>query len=739
MLGSQSNSRFRNHLKNAASALCARTLPKQRRNDVVSMTTRQHHTYPRVTQQKRAQIPCRLEPLLCAAELLKQEEAPCPIDNAKECHPIEKTHELRGVMAREVASVWGSHVGPPHKPAPADRVQGLFNDIDLYPTKTQVFEMLVCARQCVRRKSLTLTFGEFCVFAAELRQYSRQSRQGANTPESPQQSILKKYQEKAAKYFNGSEASSPSYEIFLGGSCNPTTWRSDIAIPMLKQLGITYFNPQVEDWSTELMEVEDRAKAAAQALLFVLDRETRAVAASVEAAHHATSPRDLLLVLRPYVRHQNIAQDTITDHEYLELSRARATLQELVERRGLPVFSDIRAALKCAHAVLRRARTHPRRQLGQTILRLKRAFDAAGSKSVVLPRGKAVDALRDVTKAPRDLAERCLPSAINNVDFETFCATVAEMSTEADFQIRNGQEANENTPAAEPRSGDIPARGEQNGLNSCNTRLRAYGRKLRLFIPTKSSRGADVSTDATSTAPTSGPASGGSTPDSVFTPGTERRLEQLPAMLGAPVNDVYLGGCFPCEGPRAEEMLSREGFSYSMPRPKDYTRMFSVPARRPAPAHPDSPRTDKKPRGSPPRDPNIQLRDKADSAPPEDRLSASDFYTVSEDVTPQPFKGTYDEDLILGSRVLLFSMCSNSPCFAGMVLAAHYMGLRPSSTVLLVQPMDPATTTNYSEAAVKDYNRGRHYLADLAQRSGVPVFNDTASAIQCVMSRLRHT
>lgn len=31
----------------------------------------------------------------------------------------------------------------------------------------------------------------------------------------------------------------------------------------------------------------------------------------------------------------------------------------------------------------------------------------------------------------------------------------------------------------------------------------------------------------------------------VFTPRTERRLESLPAMLGAPAHDVYLGGAFP--------------------------------------------------------------------------------------------------------------------------------------------------------------------------------------------------
>ena len=31
--------------------------------------------------------------------------------------------------------------------------------------------------------------------------------------------------------------------VFLGGSCNPTSWRADIAIPFLKENGITFYNP----------------------------------------------------------------------------------------------------------------------------------------------------------------------------------------------------------------------------------------------------------------------------------------------------------------------------------------------------------------------------------------------------------------------------------------------------------------------------------------------------------------
>lgn len=40
---------------------------------------------------------------------------------------------------------------------------------------------------------------------------------------------------------NGSKIDGP--EVFLGGSCNPTTWRADVAIPALSELGISFYNP----------------------------------------------------------------------------------------------------------------------------------------------------------------------------------------------------------------------------------------------------------------------------------------------------------------------------------------------------------------------------------------------------------------------------------------------------------------------------------------------------------------
>lgn len=40
-----------------------------------------------------------------------------------------------------------------------------------------------------------------------------------------------------------SESVLTSHEVFLGGSCNPTTWRRDTVIPLLTSLNISYYNP----------------------------------------------------------------------------------------------------------------------------------------------------------------------------------------------------------------------------------------------------------------------------------------------------------------------------------------------------------------------------------------------------------------------------------------------------------------------------------------------------------------
>lgn len=42
-----------------------------------------------------------------------------------------------------------------------------------------------------------------------------------------------------------------------------------------------------------------------------------------------------------------------------------------------------------------------------------------------------------------------------------------------------------------------------------------------------------------------------------------------------------------------------------------------------------------------------------------------------------------------------------------------------------------------TKAAVKDYNRGRTYLMDLAKRQEIPVFDDLKKATKCAIEKVK--
>ena len=71
-------------------------------------------------------------------------------------------------------------------------------------------------------------------------------------------------------------------EVFLGGACDPTTWRFDVAMPILEAAGVSFYNPQVKEWHSGLIALENNAKAGADVLIMVLSRKTRGLATLVE-------------------------------------------------------------------------------------------------------------------------------------------------------------------------------------------------------------------------------------------------------------------------------------------------------------------------------------------------------------------------------------------------------------------------------------------------------------------------
>lgn len=71
-------------------------------------------------------------------------------------------------------------------------------------------------------------------------------------------------------------------KVFLGGTCNNSTWREPV-MELLKSKDIEYFNPVVEDWTPECIELEEKAKVDCDLNLFVITKEMVGVYSWVEA------------------------------------------------------------------------------------------------------------------------------------------------------------------------------------------------------------------------------------------------------------------------------------------------------------------------------------------------------------------------------------------------------------------------------------------------------------------------
>ncbi|XP_039288243.1 uncharacterized protein LOC111044525 isoform X2 [Nilaparvata lugens] len=361
-------------------------------------------------------------------------------------------------LTREVFGAWCRRVGP--SPAgvinnrlPADQVQALFNDMQLFPSNTQVGEMLQCAKECAVDRGngagSYLTFSEFCVFATELK---RCYEKGISCPGSLTRLLDQNGVERKRKTRRMPKVIAKD-EVFLGGSCNPTTWRQNVAIPLLEKLGITYYNPQVEEWSADLLELEHVAKEQASVLFYVIDSQTRNIAGVIEAAHLAGARRKLVLVLDKYQPGQSLASgtETISQLEYEELSAGVQVLQDLVEKQGIPVFDNIPVAINCTAKVLRddlngqdgnlssiQCNNADNHQVGERLMRLREAFNALEKNRC----GQI--SLTDVCIACRVLTNRKLSVAElkslvasqtdcndieRRVNFEEFCSIISKLKT----------------------------------------------------------------------------------------------------------------------------------------------------------------------------------------------------------------------------------------------------------------------------------------------------------------------
>lgn len=133
----------------------------------------------------------------------------------------------------------------------------------------------------------------------------------------------------------------PEADVFLGGSCNPTLWRFVSAIPALESAGLSYFNPQVKEWSDDLMEKEAMAKTKAKVLFFVIDDETRAIASMIEASEFAALEKPMVLVINEVPAGAVIGGEEVGPNELKDLNRGRKFLEDVAHRHEVPVFKTV--------------------------------------------------------------------------------------------------------------------------------------------------------------------------------------------------------------------------------------------------------------------------------------------------------------------------------------------------------------------------------------------------------------
>jgi raw len=147
-------------------------------------------------------------------------------------------------------------------------------------------------------------------------------------------------------------------QIFLGGTAGNSTWRKDIAIPMLEEAGVTYFNPQlgVGEWTPAHQALEAKEKETAAVWLFVITGESRGVASLVEAAYRIGKGGGIALAVMDVGEDALIDGQEISKAERKDLNRGRAYLREVAAQNGVPVFEDISAATQYAVGLVKNNR-----------------------------------------------------------------------------------------------------------------------------------------------------------------------------------------------------------------------------------------------------------------------------------------------------------------------------------------------------------------------------------------------
>lgn len=697
----------------------------------------------------------------------------------------QHNHDVSKNILREAYRAWNER--SESCVVPESNIQHLFRDFKLFLTSEQVHDMLRTARYIVRgcnncnkvsKQSNGLTFGEFSVLLTDIRKIRHTSIFNSHDITQPSGNSVTASQPSKTTNLGLDEQPTPNNEttsgpeVFLGGSCNPTTWRADVAIPTLKKLGITFYNPQVSEWTPDLLELEHRAKEKAKVLFFVMDPQTRSTAGAIEVANIAgRNSKHLVLVLLPYSQQQKILNETLTLDEYMDLSRNQQLLKQLVRRRGLPVLDKVSLALEHIKNILSGGpcRDQPH-NIATRLISVRRTFDrVANNANEVISLTQCQTALAALGYPPsivtisvikqilaylddvcrQQSGNSTSPKATNgyaddnvSITFDNFCIIESYLSVLqqeiletscispikgtnlqqppiylTDFQgwsrrvlpspistgkhftleatiSRNHQSSNSNDVKSTVKDENNTS---ETGREKCNA-------------TSSNPSDADISDAPVKRYPNSiGQNHIGEDccirlqpHESLPRPVASEKNDSINSSSdsesdGLKTRDLYLGGsCW---------LLSNWQQSYAVPYLKSKNISFYTSSLHEGPVN------------------SFNLNESG-----EIRITANDELI-------------FDPAILDASRILLFVIGDQTRSLGAMTMAAHYMGLG-YNIVLCIQMLPNECRINgkqLSSSAIKDYNRGRTYLIDLAKRQNIPVYVNIEDALKAAVEKLNGT
>ena len=118
-------------------------------------------------------------------------------------------------------------------------------------------------------------------------------------------------------------------KVFLGGTCNESTWRNDI----IHMLEVGFFNPVVEDWTPECMAEEIRQREECDICLYVITPKMTGVYSIAEVIDDSNKRPSRTV----FVRLRNDGCDRFNDAQWKSLG----AVAQMVERNGGACFDSL--------------------------------------------------------------------------------------------------------------------------------------------------------------------------------------------------------------------------------------------------------------------------------------------------------------------------------------------------------------------------------------------------------------